>query len=84
MHSLVTLDDPGRSYAGGVQFTMTGGSIRVLCWVSAEALDRIEGGNPSRLDATVIFNRHRLRIEQLACQKFKAGEQSPLVLTFDL
>jgi hypothetical protein len=81
---LVTLNDPGRSYAGGVQFTMIRGSIRVFCWVSAEALDRIEQGNPSRLDATVIFDRHRLRIEQLASRKFKAGEQSPLVLTFDL
>jgi Protein of unknown function (DUF1488) len=74
----------GRGYAGGVQFTMIEGSIRVLCWVSAEALDRIDGGNPSRLNATVIFNRNRLRIEQLARQKFKAGEQSPIVLTFDL
>ena len=58
--------------------------LRVLCWVSAEALDRLEEGNLSRLDATVIFNRHRLRIERLASQKFKAGEQSPAVLTFDL
>jgi hypothetical protein len=63
---------------------MIGRSIRVLCWVSAEALDRMEEGNPSRLDATVIFNRHRFRIERLASQKFKAGEQSPVVLTFDL
>ena len=84
MHSLVTLNDPGRGYAGGVQFTMVGRSIRVLCWVSAEALDRLEEGNLSRLDATVIFNRRRLRIERLASQKFKAGEQSPAVLTFDL
>jgi len=44
----------------------------------------METGNPSRLDATVIFSRHRVRIEQLASQKFKAGEQSPVVLTFDL
>ncbi len=84
MHSLATLNDPGRDYAGGVQFTMIGSSIRVLCWVSAEALDCMETGNPSRLDATVIFSRHRVRIEQLASQKFKAGEQSPVVLTFDL
>ena len=83
MHSLVTLNDPRRGYAG-VQFTMVGRSIRILCWVSAEALDRLEEGNLSRLDATVIFNRHRLRIERLASQKFKAGEQSPPVLTFDL
>lgn len=83
MHSLVTLSDPGRGYAGGVLFTMTGGSKLVFCWVSAEALDRIEGGNPSGLDATVIFDRHRLRIEQLACQRFEAGEP-PVVLTFDL
>ena len=82
MHSLVTLNDPGRGYAG-VQFTMVGRSIRVLCCVSAEALDRLEEGNLSRLDATVIFNRHRLRIERLASQKFKAGEHSPAVLTFD-
>jgi hypothetical protein len=84
MHSLATLNDPGRDYAGGVQFTMIGGSIRVLCWVSAEALNCIERSNPSQLDATVIFSRNRLRIEQLASHKFKTGDQSPIVLSFDL
>ena len=81
---LVTLNDPGRGYGGGIRFTMIRGTIHVSCWVSAEALNRLEEGNPSQLDATEIFNRHRLRIEQLASQKFKAGEQSPVVLTFDL
>jgi hypothetical protein len=84
MHSLATLNDPGREYAGGVLFTMIGGSIDVICWVSAEALDRIEGGNPSQLAGTVIFSRNRFRIEQIASQKFKAGDHSPIVLTFDL
>lgn len=68
MHLLATLDEPGRGYAGGVQFTMIGGAIRVPCWVSAEALDRIAGGNPLRSASMAIFNRHRLRIEQLAGQ----------------
>jgi Protein of unknown function (DUF1488) len=63
---------------------MISGPTHVHCWVSAEALERIESGSAWRQDPMVVFDRHRLRIEQLASQKFEAGEQSPIVMTFDL
>jgi hypothetical protein len=52
--------------------------------VSREALDDVEGGNPSQHDRAVRFERHRLKIEQLASKKYEAGEKSPIVMTFDL
>jgi hypothetical protein len=30
------------------------------------------------------FERHRPKIERLANQRYDAGEQSPIVMTFDL
>jgi Protein of unknown function (DUF1488) len=81
---LATLNEPGRELAGGVQFVMMDGLARVACWVSREALDGVEGGNPSQHDRAVRFERHRLKIEQLASKQYEAGEKSPIVMTFDL
>jgi hypothetical protein len=81
---LATLNEPGRELAGGIQFMMMDGLARVACWVSREALDDVEGGNSSQHERTVRFERHRLKIEQLARQKYDAGEKSPIVMTFDL
>lgn len=83
MHALIALSEPARSFAGGIQFAMMDGPSRVICWVSREALDRIKGHDPCLQDAMACFERHRLRIEHLARQKYEAGERSPIVLSFD-
>ncbi len=81
---LTTLNEPGLELAGGIRFIMMDGLACVACWVSREALDDIEGGKPGQHERTVRFERHRLKIEQLASQKYDAGEKSPIVMTFDL
>jgi hypothetical protein len=63
---------------------MMDGILRVPCWVTGEALDDIEGGNASQRERTARFERHRYKIEQLASQKYLAGEKRPIVMTFDL
>ena len=64
---------------------MMDGVGRVVCWISREALDSVEGGGaPSQHERTVRFERHRLKIERIASQKYDAGETSPIVLTYDL
>jgi hypothetical protein len=84
MQTLAGLNEPGQTYADGVQFAMMDGPRRIICWVSREALDRLEGGNPSQQDRMVCFGRNRPKIEQAASKKFDAGEQAPIVMTFDL
>jgi Protein of unknown function (DUF1488) len=81
---LATLNEPGQELAGGMRFTMMDGVSRVVCWVSREALDGVEGGNSSQQDRTARFERHRHSIERLASQKYVAGEHSPVVMSFDL
>ena len=81
---LVTLNEPGIELAGGIRFMMMDGVGRVVCWISREALDSVEGGSPSQHERTVRFERHRLKIERIASQKYHAGETSPIVLTYDL
>jgi hypothetical protein len=84
MHTLTVLKEPGENFAGGIRFTMMDGPTRVICWVSREALDRINRGNRCQQEPMVCFERHRRRIEYLASQKYDAGERAPIVLTFDL
>lgn len=81
---LATLNEPGQELAGGIRFAMMDGLTRVDCWVSREALDDVEGGRPSQRERTARFDRHRLKIERLASQKYVAGEHSPVVMSFDL
>jgi hypothetical protein len=83
MHTLAALNEPGQSFVGGVRFAMMDGPVRVVCWVTREALEAIERGNPSQQDCMGCFERHRLKIEQLASKKYDGGEQSPIVMTFD-
>jgi len=82
--SLTTLNEPGREFSGGIRFTMLDGSTRIICWVSREALDDVEGGASSQQERAARFERHRPKIENLASQKYTAGEHSPVVMTFDL
>jgi hypothetical protein len=84
MHTLTPLGEPAHNYAGGIRFTMIDGPTRIFCWVSREALDRINRGSPCEQDPMVCFERHRGRIEHLARQRYVAGERSPIVMTFDL
>jgi hypothetical protein len=79
---LLALYEPGQEYAGGVRFTMMDGPTRVFCWVSREALDSVCDCPPEERRAR--FERYRLRIEQAAREKYIAGEQSPIVMSFDL
>jgi hypothetical protein len=81
---LATLNEPGQELAGGIQFMMLDGLTRVVCWISREALDEVEGGDASQQERAERFERHRLRIEQRASEKFAAGERSPIVMTYDL
>ena len=81
---LAPLNEPGQELAGGIRFMMLDGPTRVVCWVSREALDEVEGGDASQQDRAERFERHRLKIEQLAGEKYAAGERSPIVMTYDL
>ena len=81
---LTPLNEPGLELAGGIRFMMMDGPASVRCWVTREALDNIEVDSCSQQERTARFERHRLRIEQLASQKYDAGEKSPTVMTFDL
>ncbi len=81
---LTTLNEPGQELAGGIRFMMLDGLTRVVCWVSREALDEVEGGDASQQDRAGRFERHRFKIEQLAGKKYAAGERSPIVMTYDL
>jgi hypothetical protein len=82
--TLTTLNEPGVELGGGIRWMMMDGILRVPCWVTGEALDDIEGGNASQRERTARFERHRSKIEQLASQKYLAGEKRPIVMTFDL
>ena len=82
--TLTRLNDSGVELAGGIQCIMMDGIHRVVCWVTREALDDIEGGKASQRERTACFERHRSNIEQLASQKYLAGEKRPIVMTFDL
>ena len=84
MHTETVLREPAQNFAGGIQFTMKDGPTPVICWVSRETLDRLSRGNTCQQDPVVCFEQHRGRIEQLARQRYDAGERSPKVMTFDL
>jgi len=84
MQTLTALNEPPKNYAGGVRFAMMNGPTRVICWVTREALDRAEDDNSLQQNQIPRFERHRIQIEQLASQKYDAGEQAPIVMTFDL
>jgi hypothetical protein len=84
MHTLTALNELAMNYAGGVRFAMMDGPTRIICWVTREALDRVEGDNSSQQDQISRFERHRFQFEQLASQKYDSGEQAPIVMAFDL
>jgi hypothetical protein len=84
MHMVTVLREPAQNFAGGIQFTLKDGPTPVICWVSREALDRLSRGNTCQQDPMVCFEQHRGRIEQIAWRRYDAGEQSPIVMTFDL
>lgn len=82
--TLTTLNEPGVELGGGIQWIMADGTHRVSCWVSGEALDDIEEAHPSQQERSVRFERHRPMLEQLASQRYLAGEKRPRVMTYDL
>ena len=84
MQTLMALNELPKNYAGGVRFRMMNGLTRVICWVTREALNRAEHEKSSQLNQIPRFERHRIQIEQLASQKYDAGEQAPIVMSFDL
>jgi hypothetical protein len=69
IHKLTALREPAHNFAGGIQFTMMDGPTRIICWVSREALARINRIDPCQQDPIACFERHRRRIEQLASKK---------------
>jgi uncharacterized protein DUF1488 len=81
---LTALNEFAENYAGGIRFAMMDGPTRVICWVTREALDRVEGDKSSQQDQIPRFERHRIQFEQLAGQKYDSGEQAPIVMTYDL
>jgi Protein of unknown function (DUF1488) len=83
MQTLMALNELPKNYAGGVRFRMMNDLTRVICWVTREALDRAEDEKSSQLNQIPRFERHRIQIEQLASQKYDAGEQAPIVMSFD-
>src|SRR5947209_17679428 len=62
--TLTTLNEPGIELGGGIQWVMVDGVHRVACWVSQEALDDIEEGDPSQQERLSRFERYRPKLEQ--------------------
>jgi hypothetical protein len=84
MQTLMALSELPKNYAGGVRFRMMNGLTHVICWVTREALDRAEHEKSAQLNQIPRFERHRIQIEQLASQKYDAGELAPIVMSFNL
>ena len=68
MQTLSKLDQPGENFVGGVRFTMIDGLVRVVCWITSEALDIVDRGNPKQ-DRIESLERQRIKIEHLARKK---------------
>jgi Protein of unknown function (DUF1488) len=81
--TLTASKEPAQNFAGGVRFAMMDGAQRIMCWVSREALDRIKGRDHGLNDPMKCFELRRPSIEDLASQKYEAGERSPVVMSFD-
>jgi hypothetical protein len=58
--------------------------VHIICWVSREALDLIDGRELSLQNRMVCFERYRFEIEQAASKKYGGGEHSPIVMSFDV
>jgi Protein of unknown function (DUF1488) len=84
MHASSVLTEPARNFTAGVRFMMIDSATRVTRWVSREALDRIQRGNACQLGPMACFERHHLKLEHVASQKYYAAERSPIVLSFDI
>ena len=80
---MTAVKEPGHIFAGGVRFTLMDGPRRVTCWVTGECLDRLMQHNRCQGGPMACFEQNRLRIERLAKQKYDAGEQSPIVMSYD-
>ena len=81
---LSATNEIGQNFCGGIRFAMADRNARIICWVSGEALDRLEPAMSAPRERALCFERHRHRIEQLAGQKYDAGDASPVVMTFDV
>ena len=69
----------------GVQFPMTDGKNRIVFRVSYEALqDRASADGNGETDFVDTFLKHRSQIEQIASEKYDAGDTERLVTTADL
>jgi hypothetical protein len=70
---------------GNVQFIMRDGTKRVICIVSADALDDIEGRRTETdQDRIDCYKFARDTIHQAASDKYDAGVKLPIVTSADL
>jgi environmental stress-induced protein Ves len=82
---LVPVDEEPVVVNGNVQFTMLDGTKRVICVVSGEALDDLEG-SPAETAQAKLGRYHFAsgKIQQAASDKYDAGVQLPIVTSPDL
>jgi hypothetical protein len=82
---LAALDEEPVVVNGSVQFTMRDGTKCVVCVVSGEALDDLEG-SPAETDESKLGRYHLVsdKIQQAASDKYDAGVQLPIVTSSDL
>jgi hypothetical protein len=69
----------------GIQFAMFDGDKRVLCEVGWGALvDRATVDGADESDILATYHRHREAIQALAGQNYDAGQERPIVTTYQL
>ena len=82
---LAPVDEEPVVVNGNVQFIMLDVTKRVVCVVSGEALDDLEG-SPAETDQSKLDRYHLAsdKIQQAASDKYDAGVQLPIVTSPDL
>jgi hypothetical protein len=82
---LLASDEEPTVVDGNVQFIMLDGAKQVVCIVSGEALERLEG-RPAATDEEKIehYYWNSKRINQAASDKYDAGVSLPIVTSADL
>jgi hypothetical protein len=69
----------------GILFPMTDGKTRIIYRVSYEALqDLASADGDGSLDTIACFERHRTEIEEIASEKFDAGNPERIIRTNEL
>jgi hypothetical protein len=72
-------------HQSGIQFAMFDGEKRVLCEVERGALvDRATVDGADESDIVATYHRHCEAIQVIAGQNYDAGQERPIVTTYQL